>query len=77
MSSLDLLGRTLIVIGGLLLLFGIVLLIIGRLPFSGRLPGDLVIRRDGLTIVFPLVTMIVVSVVGTILLNLLIRIFNR
>ena len=77
MSSFDLLGRTLIVIGGLLLLFGIVLLVIGRLPFSGRLLGDLVIRRDGLTIVFPLVTMIVVSVVGTILLNLLIRIFNR
>ena len=77
MSSVDVLGRTLILIGGLLLLFGIVLVLVGRLPFLDRVPGDIVIRRDGVTIFFPIVTMIVVSVVGTILLNLLIRIFNR
>ena len=77
MSSVDVLGRTLILIGGLLLLFGIVLVLVGRLPFLDRVPGDIVIRRDGVTIFFPIVTMIVVSVVGTILLNLLIRIYNR
>ena len=77
MSSVDVLGRTLILIGGLLLLFGIVLVLVGRLPFLDRVPGDIVIRRDGVTIFFPIVTMIVVSVVGTVLLNLLIRIFNR
>ena len=77
MSSVDLLGRALILIGGLLLLFGIVLVLVGRLPFLDRVPGDIVIRRDGVTIFVPIVTMIVVSVLGTILLNLLIRIFNR
>ncbi len=77
MSSVDVLGRALILIGGLLLLFGIVLVLVGRLPFLDRVPGDIVIRRDGVTIFFPIVTMIIVSVVGTILLNLLIRIFNR
>ncbi len=77
MSSVDALGRILILIGGVLLLFGIVLVLVGRLPFLDRVPGDIVIRRDGVTIFFPIVTMIVVSVVGTILLNLLIRIFNR
>ena len=77
MSSFEVLGRTLIVLGGLFLLLGIVLMVAGRLPFFGRLPGDLVIRRDGLTIFFPLVTMIVVSIVGTIILNLVVRLFNR
>ena len=77
MSSVDLLGCALILIGGLLLLFGIVLVLVGRLPFLDRVPGDLVIRRDGVTIFFPIVTMIVVSVLGTVLLNLMIRIFNR
>jgi hypothetical protein len=39
----------------------------------GRLPGDLVIKRDGFTLYAPIGLMIVLSIVGTIVLNLLAR----
>ena len=54
--------KLLIILGVLLLLIGIAWPWISQLPF-GRLPGDIVIERDNLRLYFPLVTMIVVSVV--------------
>jgi hypothetical protein len=56
--------------GGLYLLsrFGIPL---------GNLPGDIVIRRGNFTLVIPIVTSIVISILLTVGLNLLIRFLNR
>ena len=66
-------------IGRILLVIGLVLVVVGglaalgvRLPF-GRLPGDIAIEGEHGGLYIPVVTMIVVSVVLTILLNLLIR----
>ena len=56
---------------GLLVLGGLFLLL-GRLGLD-RLPGDLVFRRGGVTVYFPLGLMILLSVVGTILLNIFLR----
>ncbi len=56
---------------GLLVLGGLFLLL-GRLGVD-RLPGDLVFRRGGVTVYFPLGLMILLSVVGTILLNIFLR----
>jgi hypothetical protein len=70
MSGLEPLGRALLVIGVVLAIAGIVVLLAPRLPFLGRLPGDIRIERDGVTIFIPLGTMLVVSVVVSILLNL-------
>ena len=50
-------------------LAGLVFLLMGKLGL-GRLPGDIVIRRENLTIFFPVATMIVISIVLTLLLNL-------
>jgi Protein of unknown function (DUF2905) len=47
-----------------------VLLIVGKLGL-GRLPGDIVIHRDGLTIFVPLGSMLLLSVVGSLLLYLI------
>ncbi len=63
--------------GRLLILFGVVLILVGGLiTFASRiglprLPGDILIQRDGFTFYFPIVTSIVVSVVLTLLLNAL------
>ena len=67
-------GIVRLLIGGavLLLVLGGLFLLLGRLGLD-RLPGDLVFRRGGLTVYFPLGLMIVLSVVGTILLNLFLR----
>jgi Protein of unknown function (DUF2905) len=66
------LGRLVAGIGITLVVVGAVLWLAGRLGL-GRLPGDLVLRRGSTTFVFPLATSILLSVVGTILLNLWLR----
>ena len=48
-------------------------MLIGKIPGLGRLPGDILIKRDNVTIFIPLGTMIFVSVVLTLLLNLIAR----
>ena len=63
-------GRFLIVLGVVSVFVGAVLLLAGRLPWLGRLPGDIVIRRDHVTFYFPIVTSIVLSLLLTLLLNL-------
>ena len=67
------LGRLLLTLGLLLAALGAALLLAGKLPFLGRLPGDLVIRRPGFTFYFPLGTSLVLSL----LLSLLLWILRR
>ncbi len=67
------LGRLLAFIGGGLLLLGLLLILIGKLPGLGRLPGDILIQRGNLTVYIPLGTMLAVSLLLTLILNLLSR----
>ena len=62
------LGRLLIVVGTVLLLLGLVLSISGRIPWLGRLPGDIVVRREHFSFYFPLTTSILISLVLSVLL---------
>ena len=66
------LGRIILVIGILLVIVGGLAVLGIRLPF-GRLPGDIAIEGERGGFYFPIVTMIVISVVLTILLNIFIR----
>lgn len=66
-------ARFLIGLGVLLILAGAVLLAVGKIPGLGRLPGDLAIERGGVRFFFPIVTMLVVSVVLTVIANLFLR----
>jgi hypothetical protein len=70
------LGRFVLIAGVVLVLFGGVLMLGGNIPWLGRLPGDVVIQRDGFTVYFPLASMLVVSVVLTIILNIGARLFR-
>ena len=63
-------GRALIVTGLVLVVVGVVFVLATRLP---RLPGDVVVQRPNLTVYFPVGTMILVSVLLTIILNLVLR----
>ena len=63
------LGRALVLIGAVILFFGVLLVFADRVPFIGRLPGDITIRGDGWTIYAPLATSIVLSVVLTLVLG--------
>ena len=70
--GLDGLGKLLIGGAIVLLVIGGLFLLLGRLGID-RLPGDLVIRRGNATFYFPIGLMILISVVGTIVLNLVFR----
>lgn len=62
------LGRTLIVIGGMLVTAGVVVLVLARLQVPlGRLPGDFKWQGRGWSVSFPLATSIVLSVVLSLL----------
>lgn len=67
------LGRVLVIVGALLLVVGLVLTLGGRVPFLGRLPGDIVYRKGTFTFYFPIVTSILLSLVLTAILALLRR----
>lgn len=71
--GMDSLGKMLILFGVVLALLGGLLLLAGKIPFLGRLPGDIVIRRENWSFYFPLTTSIVISI----LLTLLFSFFSR
>lgn len=57
------LGKTLIVFGLVLLAAGLALTFINRVPFLGKLPGDIYIQRKNFTFYFPFVTSILISLI--------------
>ena len=70
--GLEGLGKLLIGAALVLVVLGTIFLLLGRLGID-RLPGDLVLRRGNATFYFPIGLMILLSVVGTIVLNLVFR----
>ncbi|MFQ6057663.1 MAG: DUF2905 domain-containing protein [Anaerolineae bacterium] len=77
MPDLSAMGRMFLVIGGLFLLLGLILILAPRLPFIGRLPGDILIQRKNFTFYFPLVSCLLGSLLLTILLNLIFWLLRR
>lgn len=66
-------GRTLIILGIVIFGIGVLLTATDRIPFLGKLPGDILIKKDGFTLYFPLATSIIISIV----ISLLLRLFDR
>ena len=63
-------ARYLIIFGIVLVALGGVLLLAGKLPWLGRLPGDFAFKGKRVTFYFPLTTSIILSIVLTVLINL-------
>ncbi len=60
-------GKTLVILGLLIALAGLVLVFVGRVPWLGRLPGDIHIQRGNWSFYFPIATSIVLSLLLTVL----------
>jgi len=69
-------GRGLLYLGGGLVLIGVVVLVLGRVLDLGHLPGDVTYEGDNVKVYVPIGTMIVLSLVLTVLLNLALRLFR-
>jgi hypothetical protein len=77
MNSIQI-GKGIMILGAVLLVVGGGLYIAGKFGIPlGRLPGDIRIERENFTCVFPLATMILVSIVLTLGLNLLGKWLNK
>jgi len=64
-------GKALIAFGLLIVLAGVVLVLVGRVPWIGRLPDDIHIQRGNFTFYFPLATSLLLSVILTLIFYLL------
>ena len=67
------LGKILIYLGLMLIAIGVILTLAGKLPWLGRLPGDIAIERDNFYFYFPIATSILVSVIISLVLYFLRR----
>ena len=61
------LGRALILFGVILTGFGLILLLAPKVPWLGRLPGDILVRRDHLSFYFPLTSCLLASLLLSLL----------
>lgn len=66
-------GKLLIIGGALFIIIGVVLMFSDKIPFLGRLPGDINIKRENFSFHFPIVTSLILSIILTIILNLIWR----
>ena len=64
------LGKALILLGVLIIFAGLLLLIGEKIPWIGKLPGDIIIRKKNFTFYFPLATSILISILLTLLFTL-------
>jgi hypothetical protein len=67
MSPFSSLGKILIICGVVLMVIGLILILGDKIPWIGRLPGDIYIKRDKFSIYFPLMTSIIISLLLTLL----------
>jgi hypothetical protein len=61
-------AKVMILIGSLLIVVGLAILVFPRLPFVGKLPGDILLKKENYTFYFPLATSIVISIIISLIL---------
>lgn len=64
------LGKALIVLGLIIAGIGVLLMMGDKIPWIGKLPGDIIIRKEKFTFYFPIVTCIILSILLTIIISL-------
>ena len=56
-------GKGFILLGFIIVFIGIIVIYANKIPYIGKLPGDIIIKRDNFTFYFPLTTCILISVI--------------
>ncbi|RKY35927.1 MAG: DUF2905 domain-containing protein, partial [Candidatus Omnitrophota bacterium] len=60
-------------VGLIIIGLGVLLLLFEKIPFLGKLPGDIIVRKKNFSFYFPITTSIIISIILSIILNLLSR----
>jgi hypothetical protein len=66
-------GKILIFIGVGIIILGGIFILFSKVPFIGKLPGDIHIKNENFNFYFPIATSILISIVLTIIINIIIR----
>ena len=77
MPGFEGIGKTLIIVGIVIAVLGLLLAFGARIPFLGKLPGDILIRKDGFSFYFPIVSLLLLSALLTLIINLIWRFMGR
>jgi hypothetical protein len=64
-------AKAIILIGAVIVAIGLVMLLFQKTPFPGKLPGDILIKRENFTFYFPLATSIIISIIISFILYLI------
>ena len=67
MNPLSSLGKVFIIIGVVIAGIGIILVLTPKVPWLGKLPGDILIKKDNFRFYFPVTTCIIISIILTLL----------
>lgn len=70
-DGMQYIGRFIVIIGIVLVAIGGILILSGKIPWLGRLPGDIIIHRKNFTLYFPIATSILLSIIITLILWLI------
>jgi hypothetical protein len=73
MGTFEWFGKFIILFGILLIIIGLAVLFLPKIPFVGKLPGDIYIKRGNFHFYFPIVSCILLSIILTILFSILFR----
>jgi len=69
-------GKTLILFGSLLVILGLIFSFFGKIPYLGKLPGDIYIKKENFTFYFPLATCILISIILSLIFHLISKFFK-
>jgi hypothetical protein len=70
MSPFGNLGKVLVIIGLVFVVLGFLLIFGDKIPWIGKLPGDIYIKRERFSFYFPIVTCIIISLILSLLFSL-------
>ncbi len=70
-------GKLLLIAGGIIIVLGLILTFSQHIPFFGKLPGDIFIKKNGFAFYFPIVTFLILSILITVIVNIILFFFHR
>jgi hypothetical protein len=71
------LGKILLIVGAVIIVIALLMIFGQHIPFFGKLPGDIFIKKDNFAFYFPIVTFLIISIILTIIINVILYFMNR
>lgn len=71
------LGKILLIVGGIIVVLGLLLVFSQHIPFLGKLPGDIFVKKNGFSFYFPIVTLLILSILITVIVNFILHFLHK